>query len=106
MQYPKISGATRRLLSLAVSSALLTAASLANAQSTITAPGLTAPGTITYDREGVPVIQAANENDAAFLTGYAHARDRFWQMDFNRRGASGTVAELVGAPALANDIQT
>jgi penicillin amidase len=99
-------GATRHLLSLAVSSALLASASLANAQSTITVPGLSAPGTITYDREGVPVIQAANENDAAFLTGYAHARDRFWQMDFNRRGASGTVAELVGAPALANDIQT
>ena len=96
----------RRLLSLAVSSALLAAASLANAQTTITAPGLSAPGTITYDREGVPVIQAANENDAAFLTGYAHARDRFWQMDFNRRGASGAAAELVGAPALANDIQT
>lgn len=106
MQYTIKRGGNRRLLSLAVSAALLAGASLAHAQSTISAPGLSAPGTITYDAEGVPVIQAANENDAAFLTGYAHARDRFWQMDFNRRGASGTVAELVGAPALANDVQT
>jgi len=96
----------RRTLCLAVSMALAVAASAASAQSTISAPGLSAPGSITYDAEGVPVIQASNENDAAFLTGYAHARDRFWQMDFNRRGASGTVAELVGAPALANDVQT
>ncbi len=97
---------TRRLPLLALSTALLAGSSLAQAQSAIVAPGLTAPGSITYDREGVPVIQAANENDAAFLTGFAHARDRFWQMDFNRRGASGAAAELVGAPALANDIQT
>ncbi|MCE3002412.1 MAG: penicillin acylase family protein, partial [Xanthomonadaceae bacterium] len=96
----------RRLLSLAIASTLLAGASLAQAQSNITAPGLSAPGSITYDREGVPVIQAATENDAAFLTGYAHARDRFWQMDFNRRGASGQAAELVGPAALANDVQT
>ena len=43
------------------------------------AAGLRAPGTITYDREGVPVIQAANDLDAAYLLGYAHARDRFFQ---------------------------
>lgn len=71
----------------------------------IAAPTLSAPGSITYDAEGVPVIQAANENDAAFLEGYAHARDRFFEMDFNRRVASGTVAELVGPAALANDVQ-
>jgi penicillin amidase len=96
----------RRLLSLAVTTSLLVGASVAAAQGTIIAPGLSAPGSITYDAEGVPVIRAASENDAAYLLGYAHARDRFWQLDFNRRGASGTVAELVGPPALANDIQT
>ena len=48
---------------------------------------------------------AATENDAAFLQGYAQARDRFFQMDFSRRGASGTVAELVGSAGLANDVQ-
>jgi penicillin amidase len=48
---------------------------------TITAPALSAPGTISYNAEGVPTIVAANDFDAAFLTGWAHARDRFWQMD-------------------------
>jgi penicillin amidase len=88
-------------LALALSFAF---AGTAGAQ-TITGPGLRAPGSITYDAEGVPVIQAANDYDAAYLLGYAHARDRFFQMDFNRRGASGTVAELVGPAALANDVQ-
>jgi len=67
--------------------------------------GLRAPGSITYDPDGVPTITAANDEDAAWLMGFAHARDRFWQMDTLRRTASGTLAELVGAPALANDVQ-
>src|SRR5688572_10032315 len=97
-------GFAKRALALALSFAC---ASLAQAQSAtpITAPGLTAAGSITYDAEGVPVIVAANDYDAAYLLGYAHAQNRFWQMDFNRRGASGTVAELVGPAGLANDVQ-
>ena len=71
----------------------------------VTAAGLRAPGSITYDPSGVPTITAANDEDAAWLMGYAHARDRFWQMDTLRRTASGTLAELVGAPALASDVQ-
>jgi penicillin amidase len=67
--------------------------------------GLRAPGNITYDSNGVPTITAANDEDAAWLMGYAHARDRFWQMDTLRRTGSGTLAELVGPPALANDVQ-
>jgi penicillin G amidase len=34
-----------------------------------------------------------------------HARDRFFQMDQNRRIANGTLAELLGAEALASDVQ-
>lgn len=67
---------------------------------------LSGPGSIGYDAEGVPLIRGRSDNDTAFLQGWAHARDRFFQMDFNRRGASGTVAELVGPAALANDVQT
>ncbi len=67
--------------------------------------GMRAPGTISYDGNGVPTITAANDEDAAWLMGYAHARDRFWQMDTLRRIGSGTFAELVGPPALANDVQ-
>lgn len=91
-----------RLLCVALASAFI--APLASAE-TINASGLRAPGSIGYDTEGVPLIQAANDYDAAFLMGYVHARDRLWQMDYLRRAASGTLTELVGAPALANDIQ-
>lgn len=88
---------------LALATALLLAAGAASAQTV--APGLIANGSISIDAEGVPTIVAANDLDMAFLQGYIHARDRFFQMDFNRRGASGTVAELVGSAALANDVQ-
>ncbi len=72
---------------------------------TITAPTLSAPGSVAYDAEGIPLIRARTDNDAAFLQGWAHARDRFFQMDTTRRAASGTLAELVGASVLADDVQ-
>ncbi len=71
----------------------------------IPAPTLSAQGRVYTDAEGVPTIDAANDFDAAFLLGYTHASARFFQMDYTRRAASGTLSELVGAPALANDIQ-
>ncbi len=76
------------------------------AAQTISAPGLTAPGTISYDALGTPTIKAANENDVAFLQGYAQAKARFFEMDFDRRAASGMLAELVGSAALSSDVQT
>lgn len=82
----------------------LALATSATAQS-LSAPGLTAAGRIHLDAEGIPTIEAANDNDAAFLQGYAHARDRFFQMDVTRRAVSGTLAELVGISVLADDVQ-
>lgn len=98
---------TRRPARLRLLCVALASSFVANSVSaeTINASGLRAPGSIGYDAEGVPLIQAANDYDAAFLMGYVHARDRLWQMDYLRRAASGTLAELVGTPALANDIQ-
>lgn len=95
-------GCSRRLLALAVGLALAGAA----AAEPIKVPELRAAASVSRDAEGIPLIKAQNELDVAFLQGFAHARDRFFQMDFNRRGASGSVAELVGPPALANDVQT
>jgi penicillin G amidase len=66
---------------------------------------MVAPGRITWDAEGIPTIDASNDNDAAFLQGYAHARDRFFQMDLTRRSVSGTLAELVGVSQLSADVQ-
>src|SRR5207244_2072780 len=50
-------------------------------------------------------IKSENESDLFFLQGYVHAEDRLFQMDFNRRVGSGTLAELLGAAALPSDVQ-
>jgi penicillin amidase len=91
---------------LALALAVALAGTAAHAADPIKIPQLKGPASIAYDAEGIPLIKASNEYDLAFLQGVAHARDRFFEMDFNRRGASGSVAELVGPSALANDVQT
>ena len=93
---------TRTAMAFALTCALSVGAGSAFA---INAPGLKAPGSISYDAEGVPTVIGATDEDSAWLMGYAHARDRFFQMDLLRRSASGTLAELVGAPALAQDVE-
>jgi penicillin G amidase len=60
---------------------------------------------ITVDQEGISHVRARNEHDLYFMQGWVHARERLFQMDYNRRLASGTLAELVGTAALASDVQ-
>ncbi|WP_431285259.1 penicillin acylase family protein [Humitalea sp. 24SJ18S-53] len=66
-------------------------------------PGLSAPVALAFDDRGIPTITAAGERDAAMALGWLHARDRMFQMEMMRRGASGRLAELVGPPALRLD---
>ncbi|MDH3622024.1 MAG: penicillin acylase family protein, partial [Gammaproteobacteria bacterium] len=68
-------------------------------------PGLAAPVKVIRDVDGIPHIIGNNEHDVVFVQGYLHAQDRFFQMDASRRQGSGTLAELLGAPALASDVQ-
>lgn len=68
-------------------------------------PGMQMAGTITRDARGIAHVFALNERDLLFLQGWVHADDRFFQMDFNRRLASGTLGELVGMSALSSDVQ-
>jgi len=70
---------------------------------TVTLAGLRAPVRITRDRYGVPHIDAESLEDAAFGLGFAHAQDRGWQMELNRRVASGRLAEIAGTEGLAAD---
>lgn len=58
---------------------------------------------VLRDRWGVPHIYGGNLYDVFFAVGYAQAQDRLWQMEFNRRLASGTLAEILGEPALDFD---
>jgi len=74
-------------------------------QETLDVPGLQATVLIARDKDGVPHIFAQNAQDLFFAQGFVHARDRIFQMDFARRQAYGTAAELVGASALPGDVQ-
>jgi len=58
--------------------------------------GLSAPVSIATDGRGVPRIRAGSIPDAFFGLGYAHAKDRLWQMEFQRRVGSGRLAEILG----------
>jgi penicillin G amidase len=95
------------LIAAAVSRAVGLAASsgASPSQASVTLPGLEGPVRIVRDGDGVPHIYASSDHDAMFAVGWVHAGDRFFQMDFNRRQASGRLAELVGASALPADVQ-
>ena len=69
-----------------------------------TVPGLSKPVEVAFDGFDVPTIVAADENDAARALGFAHATDRFAQMDMMRRFAAGETAELLGPGAVDADI--
>ncbi|WP_281649047.1 penicillin acylase family protein [Parendozoicomonas sp. Alg238-R29] len=55
------------------------------------------------DKQGIPTIQGESRSDVAFVTGYLHAQDRFFQMDLNRRNSAGELSELFGEIALNHD---
>lgn len=68
-----------------------------------TATGLANPVSIERDALGVVTVRAASRPDLAWGTGFAHAQDRFFQMDLARRLAAGELAEIFGAAALDHD---
>src|SRR5476651_288469 len=67
------------------------------------AAGLSAPVDVVRDAYGIPHIFASTQADAAYALGYAHAQDRLWQMEMNRRIGSGRLAEILGPGALETD---
>jgi penicillin amidase len=66
-------------------------------------PGLRGPVEIVSDAHGVPHVYARDVEDAWFMAGALHARDRRWQMELYRRAAYGRLAEVLGEPALPID---
>ena len=97
----------RRALGLRVAAGLLLSlhlASAARAETPEPLAGLHESATISIDAEGIAHVRANNEHDLYFLQGWTHARERLFQMDYFRRVASGTVAELVGPAGLPNDV--
>ncbi|MFZ5823802.1 MAG: penicillin acylase family protein, partial [Bacillota bacterium] len=70
---------------------------------TIFLPGLSEPVEICFDPEGVAHARARTPAGAFHAQGYLHARDRLWQMDYDRHRAYGRWAEWVGAAGVAQD---
>jgi penicillin amidase len=68
-------------------------------------PGLASPVDLVWDENAVPHIFAPSLRDAYRALGWAHARDRLWQMETQRRIGQGRLSELVGALGLAYDRQ-
>jgi penicillin amidase len=60
-------------------------------------PGLGASVEVLTDSLGIPHIRARDDLDLARVQGYVQARDRLFQMDWLRRRAAGTSAELTGS---------
>lgn len=98
------------LLALLFLAALLLAAFLVLVASTfpresgsVRVPGISAAVSIEMGPHGVPTIRAANETDALFGLGYVHARDRLWQMEYQRRIGAGRLAEILGPQLVETD---
>lgn len=64
---------------------------------------LSAQVEIVRDAHAIPHIYAKSVADAYVGLGYVHAQDRLWQLEFNRRVASGELAELIGERGLDMD---
>ncbi len=77
--------------------------SLPDYNATYTVDSISAPLEIVRDNANVPHIFAANDDDAYFALGYAHAQDRFWQITMLRRTAQGRLSELFGTRTLSTD---
>ena len=58
---------------------------------------------IETDAHGIVTVRAGSPSEAFFGMGYVHARDRLWQMEFQRRIASGRLAEVLGRRLVETD---
>jgi penicillin G amidase len=67
--------------------------------------GLHGEVTIARDADGIPTISAGSDDDLAFGLGYAHAQDRLFQMEMQRRYGAGRLAEIFGSGLVPIDTQ-
>src|SRR3954447_8514998 len=77
--------------------------SLPQLEGTVQVSGLSGPVDIIRDRDAVTHVFAATRLDTFYGLGYAHAQDRQWQMEFQRRVGHGRLSEVLGVGALPTD---
>jgi penicillin amidase len=98
----------RALAAIVVLAALLLAGgylylrrSLPQTDGTITVSGIAGPVDIIRDADSITHVFGVTKLDTYFGLGYAHAQDRLWQMEFQRRVGMGRLSEVLG-PATVN----
>jgi penicillin G amidase len=70
---------------------------------TVKLTGLQNSVEVVRDTDAVAHIYASNELDMYRGLGFVHAQERLWQMEMQRRVASGTLAEIFGPSAVSSD---
>ena len=92
------------IFALPIGALAVLALSLPNLDGQIASADIAAPVSLRRDALGIAAINAASQADAAWALGYAHAQDRYFQMDVMRRSAAGEMSELFGGGQLGFDI--
>jgi len=88
---------------MAIVSYNLASRSLPNYNQSLVSGKITDEVEIIRDSSSVPHIFSNNTNDVFFGLGYAHAQDRFWQLNILRRSAQGRLSETFGQKTLQLD---
>jgi penicillin G amidase len=78
-------------------------ASLPQLDGELPVSGLRGPVEVLFDGHGVPHVYSSGPEDAWFVAGVLHARERLWQMELYRRAASGRLSEIFGERTLPID---
>jgi len=77
--------------------------SLPSYNGSVTVTGLDAPVEIVRDAHAIPHVYARSLRDGAFAMGFAHAQDRLWQMEMQRRIGAARISEMFGDRGLETD---
>jgi penicillin amidase len=77
--------------------------SLPPEQGTYVTAGLQQKVSIERDKHGVTYINSKTDSDAFFALGYAHAQDRLWQLELQKRISQGRLSEIFGSVRLTQD---
>lgn len=93
------------ILALALMTLLAALPTAGSLEAATQLPGLRDSVRVMYDGHGIPHIFARDDIDIAYMMGYLHARDRFFQMDRSRHLFSGSLGSLLGEGALSTDVQ-
>ncbi|MBQ4835993.1 penicillin acylase family protein [Pseudoalteromonas luteoviolacea] len=91
------------LLAICLAMYLWLSSDLPTANSVVEVTGKHGTAVISRNEWGVPTISAKQDLSAFFALGLAHAQDRLWQMDYQRRLGKGRLAEILGVSALSSD---